>query len=150
MKILVTVLLFALCGSLAAAAETNSMPRELLTWYADALGAYGNLVTDLDKAADAKSTAAAFRKATAAVVGKKLAVRYKDLAARYADFFKAAESGNTNWTPPPEWVKAINDYANAMQNYGQSMQKAMAWAQDPAVAQALQDFSDAMGDVGVE
>jgi len=149
MKILMTVLLFALCGALAAA-ETTKVPKELLTWYADSMGAYGDLVTDLDKAADAKTTAASFRKATAAVVGKKLAVRYKDLLARYPDFFKAAESGNTNWTPPPEWVKAISDYGTAMQNYGQSMQKAMAWAQDPEVAQALQDFSDAMGDIGAE
>jgi|GEM_PF-2838107 hypothetical protein len=150
MKIPATVLLFALCGAFPAAAETTKVPKELLTWYADAMGAYGDLVADIGKADDAKATSAAFRKATAAVVGKKLAVRYNDLLARYPDFFKAAESGNTNWNPPPEWLKAIDDYGKALQNYGQSMQKALAWAQDPDVAQALQDFSDAMGAVGGE
>jgi len=148
MRMLLTVFLLGICGAMSASAEAKSVPREVLAWYSDTMAAYGDLVSDLDKATEARATAAAFRKATAAVVGKKLAVRYRDLRSRYPDFFKNAESGDTNWTPPPEWLKAIDDYGKAVENYGRGMQKAMAYAQDPEVAQALQDFSDALGAIG--
>ena len=128
-------------------AEVKTVPGPLKAWYADTMDMFTGLVTDLDKATTAKATASAFQKATAAIGAKKLAPRYQTIKKDYPDFFRQADSGNTTWVPPADWITLSQSYAKAMANYGTSMQKAGTFMSDPAVAQALQDFGQAMQDM---
>ncbi len=145
--------MFALAGFLAVAvtaavpAQVKTVPAPLISWYNDAMGMYAALLKDLDQAQSAPPVAAAFDKATATTKAKNLAARYAQMKKQYPDFFNGADSGST-WVPPADWIKISQDWGRTLQNYGQSMQKAMVYANDPAVMKSLEDFSQAMDEIG--
>lgn len=141
MKHVWTIGVFVLVATVGSA-QGKSLPSDVLGWYTDSMSVFGDLVTALDGASDAPATARAFRQAAQNVHVKSLADRYKILAKKYPRYFDGSRS--QDWTPPSELVPTAQKYSEILSSYGQSMQKAISYASDPQVAQALEEFSSAM------
>jgi len=145
MKVLWAVLLL-LGASTLLGADTKAVPNEVLSWYKDTMGMYTDLIQGLDQAKTAAATAKALKGATAAIKTKKLAARHHDLEARYPDFFD--NHADTDWVPPPEWIRVSQEYSASLAHYGRGLEKATAWISDPAVSAAFQEFGAALDEIG--
>lgn len=147
-KLLLTLVLGAMASLVAA--EVKTVPQEVLAWYADAMVVYRDLAAAIDKADTSKEGTAAFQAATKAIGTKNLAPRYRALQKKYPELLDDDKMENTDWVPPPEWLEMIEEYSDILETYGMGMQKIAPWYEDAAFMQALEVFSEAIGEVGDE
>ena len=139
-------LLVLLVGGAAWAADVKVVPKEVLTWYDDAMGMYVGLNKGLDGAKTAADASKALKKGTSDIKTGKLAPRYKTLKAKYPHFFDSQD--DTTWVPPPDWTAVAQKYGKTLSNFSQGFQKIAGWMQDESLAVALQEFSEAAGEIG--
>ncbi len=145
----VTLSLLALLLSCPVwAADVKVVPKDVLAWYDDTMGMYGDVSLGLDKAKNAADATKVLKKGSTAIQTLKLAPRYQTLKGKYPQFFDS--QNDTAWVPPPDWAAVSRKYSSAVTSLGQGFQKVAAWMQDSALAAALEEFSEAAGAIGGE
>jgi len=147
MKVAIGLMTLLVCGS-AWAADVKVVPKDVLAWYDDTMGMYGDVSLGLDKAKNAADATKVLKKGSTAIQTLKLAPRYQSLKGKYPHFFDS--KNDTTWVPPADWAVVSRKYGSAVANLGQGFQKVAAWMQDEALAAAFEEFSEAAGAIGGE
>jgi hypothetical protein len=110
------------------------------------MGMYLGVNKGLDGAKSADDASKALKKGTSDIKTLKLAPRYQALKEKYPQFFESEE--DTTWVPPPDFAETARKYSQTMEDFGQGFQKLAGWMDDASLAAAVEEFSQAAGEIG--